>query len=80
MIETTYKTFVARIPVASKSNEFDCYAYETNDKEYYLGYHSKSIDGAYLADEPVLYEKLQIIGEKQIFIESFSMITGSKVV
>lgn len=80
MIEAIYSTFVARTQVKTTADDEDCYAYETKDGKYYLMYHSKSNDYAYLADEPIEKDKIEFIGEKQVFVHPFMMITDSKTV
>lgn len=80
MIEAIYSTFVARTQVKTTADDYDCYAYETKDGKYYLAYHNKSDNDAYLANEPIEKDKIEFIGEKQIFVHPFMMITDSKIV
>lgn len=80
MVEAHYSEFVARQQVETFDEGFDCFAYETKDGEYYLVYQSKTENNAYMADEPTEKDKIKFIGEKQIFVQPFSLITHSNIV
>ncbi len=81
MIKTHWAIIVSRQQVKSSFDESDCYAYETDEGEYYLGYHDKTDEHTvYMTDEPVEKDKLEFIGEKEIPIISQKIITKSEII
>lgn len=81
MIKTYYSKIVSRQQVKSSDNEFNCYAYETANGEYYLMYHLKSCENkAYISDEPIEKDKIEFIGQKEIFETPFMMLTRSEII
>lgn len=80
MITSYYSEFVSRQQVETSNEEFDCFAYETTDGKYYLAYQSKSDNNAYITDEPVLKDKLNFIGDKQVFVRPVTLKTHSEIV
>ena len=83
MIVSEYKEFIGMQEVNSKDEEFNCWAYITKDKEYYLAYQPKQKeDGMYIANEPIEKDKIDFKknGEKRLFTNPVMIQVGSRIV